>query len=425
MRKILLFFSLIVIVSCDKNDDANSDGSKTDEAFLWVPRLIGFINDKQVELNWYNYIGFYKMMIIPYNYVDPDKFEIYQSSETVHDFKKMIEIDFNGENEYIVKNLKNNKPYYYYILSKKKGYHSLSSDTIMVIPNPMSELTTLISTDYLHTVTSVSTAPEIDKIAYVDKYYQWNGGDNCCSSVSVLISNTDGSDSKLVEINGYDPDWSPDNNKIVYRTENREFNNGYGIPSQIALYDYTSDKIKKLTTDTAYNYSPVFSKDGSLVLYQSNKNGPDIYSTSLKLINLQTLEINQIADLSDINMANGLKPNWIDNEAFLFQLTDRNYITHICQSSIKTKELTIVINSQWNDFCPASSPDKNKIAFISNRSGSNQVWLYCPNTKTYKQLTGHLKEDYIDETWNKIDWTDNSNIIFNIGDNRLVKLKVE
>lgn len=282
----------------------------------------------------------------------------------------------------------------------------------------------LVTFEDSHTIVSVSIAPKINKIAYVDKFYSWDGGENCCMTVSILISNLDGSFAELLEINGFEPYWSPNNDMIVYRTENGT-NLGNGIRAQIALFDYETKTITKLTNDNFYYYAPVFSKNGELILFQSSKNGPDVYSTNIWLMDLKTSETIQITDIANINLTNTGRPNWIDNENFLFQGVGVNNKFHIYESSITTKQIKQIIDSKWNDYCPSVSPDKTKIAFISDRSGSNQIWLYNLESKTFRQLTGFSNEDYLDESWSRIDWTDNFHILFTFGENKLIKQRIE
>jgi Tol biopolymer transport system component len=84
-----------------------------------------------------------------------------------------------------------------------------------------------------------------------------------------------------------------------------------------------------------------------------------------------------------------------------------------------------VIDSDWNDFYPVVSPDKTKIAFISNRSGTNQVWIYYISNGNYKQITGYNTEDYLNEYWDRIEWLDYQHIFFTMHQSLLVKQKIE
>jgi hypothetical protein len=81
-----------------------------------------------------------------------------------------------------------------------------------------------------------------------------------------------------------------------------------------------------------------------------------------------------------------------------------------------------LIESNWNDYNATISPDADQIAFISDRSGNEQLWLYNLQTKKYMQLTGYDDSEYFDGNWTKINWMDNNQLLFTFGDNRLAKV---
>ena len=419
MKKNIILSLFLLILGCEKNETLINDGT-----VIWRPNPVALIGNSQIQLNWLN-SSISEMVLLPYTYADPDNFEIYISTKAINNFTKLAELKNDGKYSYKIENLSNGQPYYFYVVSKKKRYNSLISDTIMAVPNPKINSENLISYSNSHSVTSVALASEINKIAYVDKFYAWNGGSNCCMAVSVLISNLDGTDSKLLDINSSEPYWSPHGDKIVFRSENGETNSGNGMPSQIALFDYETKEITKLTSGTASNYAPVFSENGDLILYQSNKTSQNKNLTNIWMINLKTSETKQITDIANTNLTGAGRPNWIDNEKFLFHGVGRDYKYQIYESSVNDKQVSKLFVSDWNDYCPSISPDTKKIAFISDRSGSNQIWLYSLENKSLKQLTGFSENEYVDNSWNRIEWFDNRYILFTFNDNKLMKLKTE
>jgi Tol biopolymer transport system component len=418
MKKYLILGLIIILFGCGKNE------IDTDGKVIWKPNPVALINNNEVRLNWFDN-SIYNEIFLPYEIVDPDQFEIYISRNDYPNFTKLIKLGNDKEYSYTITGLDNNQPVYFYVTSLKKGFDKLISDTIMVIPNKeITPIDLAVQSDN-HTIVSVSTSHSIDRIAYVDKYYSWNGGENCCMSVSILISSINGSQSELLDINAYEPCWSPDDNRIVFRTENNEINLGNGIPSQIALYDCSSKSITKLTDDTVFNYAPVFSENGEMLLYQSTKGVPDIYSTNIWLINLSTLEKTQLTNLENSELINFGRTNWIDNESYVFHATQKNYKNQIYKSMINSNVVEKVIESDWNDYCPTVSPNDKMIAFISDRSGSNQIWIYNIDTHEYKQITGYSNDVYISESWTRIEWIDNQNITFTLNENRFVEQRIE
>jgi Tol biopolymer transport system component len=288
----------------------------------------------------------------------------------------------------------------------------------MIVPNPGLPSQTMIKFNNNQTISLVSYSPVKNQIAYVDKNYAWNGGANCCMAESIILSSIDNQGSELLAIDSEDPDWSSGGDKIVFAEETL----GHGYFSQIAVYDVNSKIITKLTNDTTYNYNPAFSPSDDKLLYQSNKNRPDINSTNIWMMDLSTLNTELIIDLSKNSFVNVSRPEWVNEIDFIFQGTGSNNRTSIYKSSVSTKKTETLIESGWNDYNASVSPDACKIAFISDRSGADQLWLYNIQTKEYKQLTGYNNDEYFDGNWTKINWIGNNQLLFTFGDNRLIRL---
>lgn len=88
---------------------------------------------------------------------------------------------------------------------------------------------------------------------------------------------------------------------------------------------------------------------------------------------------------------------------------------------------TNLVSSQWDDFCPVYSPDGNTLAFISNRSGANEIWIMDLLTKKLRQITGSTG-NWIYENLGKIEWSVSGNKILYTsyaGDNNLTLFTVD
>ena len=410
MRKTIIFILILGSFSCKKDVKIPADSR------LRAPSLSSLIDDKKVTLKYFS--QFIPDVFSSYTLVDPDYFDIYESEGQLNKFNEVIELKNDNIYEYSLNDLNNNSTYYFYIVGKKEGYKSLYSDTIMVIPNQKLTYDSLITFNNNHSISSVSYSPAANKVAYVDKNYAWNGGANCCMAESIILSSNDNKDSELLATFSYDPNWSSNGDTIVFAAETQ----GHGYYSQIAVYDLTSKVITKLTNDITYNYNPSFSPSDGRLLYQSNKNRPHINSTNIWMMDLSTLKTELIIDLSKTNFVNVSKPDWMNENDFIFQGTSLNNVTSIYTSSLVTKKIEPLIASRWNDYNATISPNADQIAFISDRSGNEQLWLYNLQSKEYKQLTGYDDNDYFDGNWTKIDWIDNNQLLFTFGDNRLTKL---
>ena len=418
MRIFIIFILIIVSFSCKKDEKVPADTR------LRGPFLISSIDDKKVTLKYFSQFlpdkQFNADILTPYKLVDPDFFDIYESKGQLNNFKEVIELKKDNIYEYAVNDLNNGTPYYFYIVGKKEGYKPLFSDTIMIVPNQKLTFATLAAINNNHSIASVSYSPVAGKVAYVDKNYAWNGGADCCMAESVIISSNDNKDAELLATFSYDPNWSSNGDTIVFAEETQY----HGYYSQIAIYDLASKAITKLTDDTTYYYNPSFSPSDDKILYQSNKNRPNINSTNIWLMDLMTFNTKLIIDLSKTNFADISRPVWMDENDFIFQGTTNNK-TSIYKCSLLTNGIEPLIESKWNDYNAAISPDADQIAFISERSGSEQLWLYNLQTKEYKQLTGYDDSEYFDGNWTKINWMDNNQLLFTFGDDRLTKLTLK
>jgi Tol biopolymer transport system component len=406
MRNFIIFILILVSFSCKKEEKFPAGTT------LRGPFCLSIIGDKKVTLT---YFSPYIPILFPApKEVDPDYFDIYESEGLINNFKEVIKFKNDKNYEYTLDGLTNGTTYYFYVVGEKEGFASLNSDTIMIIPNQKLTFNTLVSLNNNHSISSVSYSPVANKVAYVDKNYAWNGGANCCMAESIIISSTDNQDSELLATFSNDPNWSSNGDTIVFAEETQY----HGYYSQIAVYDLTSKAITKLTNDTTYYYNPSFSPSDDKILYQSNKNRPDINSTNIWMMDLGTYNTALIIDLSKTNFANVSRPVWMDENDFIFQGTT-NSKTSIYKYSILTIGIEPLIESKWNDYNAAISPNADQIAFISGRSGSDQLWLYNLQTKEYNQLTGYDDSENFDGNWTKINWMDNNQLLFTFGDNRL------
>jgi len=428
--KIIFFaiFFIAILWTCKQDDCALID---PEGYVLYNAQPLAFIDDGKVHLKWVPAMKWGPNCPTCPEVVDADMIDIFFSGNESSNFKKVIELKNGEDYSYTVTGLQNSKSYFFYIVSKKNGFKPKNSDTIMVVPNIKKGFEILQKGDesYVTNISSISVARQKNKIAYVDKYYSLDEEGNCCSIVSILISNMDGSGKELVKTNSYSPNWSPANDKIAFHFDDT-FVDNVGWISQIAMYDYVTKSITQLTNDNSIKYSPVFSKNGELLLFQSNKNiphTPGMGATNIWLLNLKTLESSQITDISKTSLRTVERPCWIDNDRLLFhgEYSEGKNLYRIFESSVSKKQITNIFESKWNDYNPSLSPDQKKIAFISNRSGFNQVWIYHIDSKTFSQITGYSLNESFTYEWDKIEWLDNSTVVFTINENQLVKQRVE
>lgn len=73
-----------------------------------------------------------------------------------------------------------------------------------------------------------------------------------------------------------------------------------------------------------------------------------------------------------------------------------------------SRQLAIPASEESNDFAPAISPDGGRIAFVSNRAGSYDIWVYTKASGDIRQLTRSAKAG------GGVSWSaDGQQIVFN------------
>ncbi len=401
--KLILILFTIAFFSCKKEDDA----------ILLVPMPMAFIGDMVVHLKWSDDNCCDEGKNIPV--ITPDVLEIFVSDEPYSNrTRSMGEVNFN-EKSCTLDGFVNGKPFYIYLLAKKKGYESQKSEMIMVVPNKRKEHEYILQGTENQCFWDLAISPDGTKIAYVDNH------DGIHSTMLLLTANIDGTNVQTIAKNSYKPSWSPDGTKIAFHTEDGESNIGNGLPSQIAIYDCNTKAITKLTSGIYHNCCPSFSDDGTSLVYQSDEDSHNFgNSRNIITLNLQTLSKKQYSAVRGIYE---FPIYYFDHFLFSgnFLHSSRNVIG--IHSAFDVGDF---VTSFRNDYRPSLSPDKKRVAFISDRSGLPQVWVYEIETNRYMQVTGYDEDDYVryTYTWTKINWIDDATLIFTLDDNKVLRQKI-
>jgi len=171
-----------------------------------------------------------------------------------------------------------------------------------------------------HTNTGVFYAPKRDKMAYVDKMYSRDGGENCCIAPSIFVSDIDGTESELLRVKSSGPEWSHTNDTLVFSTTYGETYQGETITDQLALYDINNEQFKKLTSDHHNHYNLWLYRDGKKILFETENGATDYHgSTAIWLLDLETKEKVKVTDLLGNDLRDAAHPNWGDGEFFHYR----------------------------------------------------------------------------------------------------------
>jgi TolB protein len=143
--------------------------------------------------------------------------------------------------------------------------------------------------------------------------------------------------------------------------------------------------LSRLTTGPWDDITPALSPDGRQAVFASNRNGYwDLY-----LLDLPSGQVSRLTDSTEYEAAPSWSPDglWLAYEAYI----DDN-LEILIRSVTEPGDPIRLTNDPAADHSPAWSPAGRTIAFVSDRSGENEVWLADldkSETERYQNLSNN------------------------------------
>jgi len=171
---------------------------------------------------------------------------------------------------------------------------------------------------------------------------------------------------KKFEIEGiYRPVWNPQNNKIAFI--------GYqNFSSDVFVYNLDNDELTQLTNDTYSDIQISWSPDGKELLLVSDRG-------------------NNIAKKSHTDIISIIGSDFDNNDIYTLDLNG---------------QLERLTNTSYNESYPTYDLDGNAIAYISDESGINNIYITTDRFESSKNLTNVITGI------TQLEWYDNNQIIF-------------
>lgn len=391
----LCFLALSLLSFFAACDDTVEKKYLGESAYLWTPAITIEKGNSEARI-----VLSDPTMFTQYAYpgpASPSHFTI-MISEDLENFSA-----YQTVNETVlIKDLVNEKPYYFFVTAHRRHFHSVNTDTLVIIPSLALERKDYTpSPDSPFERYSTSFDQSFGLYRVNDKYYQFNS------------SNPDAV--HLVDDRSYYARWSSNTNQLVYIKDT--LINSVSYPYSLNIYDSETQAATKLLTISYGDYlasNPLFTPDGSKITFLSSEGTADENTYDLWSFDLTTDKKIKLSNFEGTGFVTYGKFLWDESGEELY--LDGAYhmlTTDIYKFNVTTKLLTPVIVSKWADKSPAISPDGNIIAFVSARSGDDELWTYNLTTSKYRQITGESDYDF-DSRYSEVQWLDNERLLFSV-----------
>jgi len=405
IQKSYLFFILSILIFSCKKEDSKIEISTN----IWIPIIKIDKGDKEATLHLIDPRPFTEYVIPPLN---PDYFEIL-ISENNKDFTFLKKLAITTD-EVKIPNLQNDKAYYIKVSSHKGKQSELFSNAIMTIPSKKYEPQNYVD-NIGFSIKRVFSSKSSSFITFHSDELESN---------ALFYRQLNQTAHKMIEKNSGFASWSPNTDNFVYI---KNIDIGYQRHNhQFKLYNTSNNEISTLI-DINYKkysaYNPQYSPNGDKIVFISSEGNSEKHKFDIWTYDLSSKEKSKITNFETKGFViNEL--NWVNHpdEIYLygyFSSKSSNYNIH--KLNLKDNSLVPIIESEWNDGKPVLSPDKKIIAFSSDRTGVQELWIYSLNSKEYKQITGEASHNF-DHRYTNIQWLNNNEILLTLFENTVSKL---
>jgi len=172
------------------------------------------------------------------------------------------------------------------------------------------------------------------------------------------------------------PSWDSNKSKIIFSKDFDIYSMNPDGTNLQEILDGNSSEVRY--------YYPVFSQDGTKIAYV-HQNTSSIYD-QIYIIDADGTNPKNLTNSPSYQHDH---PSWCLNDKIIFySLRDDRYkIYSIKSDGTALTDLSSITTATKNDFEPSCSPDGNKIAFKSDRSGNNDIWVMNLNGSNPVNIT--------------------------------------
>ncbi|WP_026967822.1 hypothetical protein [Algoriphagus terrigena] len=368
----LLLLLVLVFSSCESFDDPIPEGSS-----LEVPMLISeIVSPTEVLLTWNSAqicAGFCPS-VVPASY-----YEIWAKSLTSSIDYKLGEAPA-GSTTYQIEGLEPGVVQEFFVIAKRANVRN-PSNSVMVAPNELPAAEAVFQKEGFDYITHPQVSPDGTEVVYA-----LSDAGAAGSSQNVFLYDLTSKSERLVRENGQYPSWSAGGEKLVFVSE--EANSS--VLSEFALATGTATQVM----DNSYKmHYPLFGEDDETLLYflDSLEAGESGFMelTETDTAFLHPVEYPENARPTVLGISYSAESSQVVYSTSFPKDTPSGFSYDLVGFRLDNTEAVIDLEvSDWNDTNPSFGPtDSDLLAFVSDRSGMEQVWVKNTTTQQLVQVT--------------------------------------
>ncbi len=174
---------------------------------------------------------------------------------------------------------------------------------------------------------------------------------------------------------------SPDLQRIAFNT----WRGGY---NQIWIVQKDGKNFRQVTDDSTINWGGRWGPDGEHIIYPSNGK---MYEISIKGEPASAMALPDTADQTWFS--------WSPDKKKIAFMSNRTGNLDVWPMPANGREAVPLTTHEADDYCPLWSPEGNVISFGSDRSGAHEIYLYSVKSGEITKLTSVHSPDYIGYDW--------------------------
>ncbi|MDH3252307.1 MAG: hypothetical protein OEM41_05900 [Ignavibacteria bacterium] len=195
-------------------------------------------------------------------------------------------------------------------------------------------------------------------------------------NLEIYTMNDDGTEQVRVTdhpANDDAPSWSPDGSTILFASDRDGAWNIFLIRADGA-------DLRQLTTGSGSNTAPSWAMDGTAILFSSSR---DAVNGDLYLMDADGGNIRRVTDTPDV------KENSVitRNGSMVYMTVNRKEMRSVASFRRESGELRLLTPGESQSLYVRLSPDESTLLFVSNRTGSYDVYALETATGVTRQLT--------------------------------------